>query len=150
MARPSEYNFKLCEEICDEVREGGNIKAILKKKRKYPVFSTWCKWKRENMELLNLYITAIQDKSESILERIYEIEEQVESGKLDEKKGRLLIYTAQWKAGKFYPKMFGTNAAIDITSLGKEITQQVSVFQIPDNDRGEVAQKEDPNLEEKK
>jgi len=145
MARPSEYNKELCELICDEIREGGNIKAILKKKRKYPVFSTWCKWKRENLELLNLYVGALQDKTESIMERIAEIEQEVEEGNMTYSQGHLLINTLKWKVAKFYPKMYGTKASLDITTDGKEITQQVTVFQLPDNGRGEVAQKEDPN-----
>lgn len=141
MARPSKYDFKLCEAICDEVREGGHIKQILKKRRKYPSFGTWCKWKRENIELLNLYISANQDKTETIIEKIIELERKVEAGDVDAKTGRLLIDTLKWKAGKFYPKMYGTKASLDITTDGKEITQQVTVFQLPDNGRGEVAEK---------
>ena len=33
MARPSEYNFKLCEEICDEIANGKNIIKILESKK---------------------------------------------------------------------------------------------------------------------
>lgn len=135
MARPTEYDFKLCEEICDQIREGGNIKPILAKKTKYPSFPTWCKWKRENMELFNLYINSIQDKSESVLQNIQDIQDAVKNGTLDEKRGRLLIYTEQWKAAKFYPKMFGTHSSIDVTTDGKELTQQVTIFQLPDNNR---------------
>ena len=135
MARPSEYNFKLCEEICDKVRDGGNIKEVLKSKSKYPDFSTWCKWKREHMELFNLYINAIQDKSESSIQTISDIQKKVMNGEMNEKVGRLMIYTEQWKAAKFYPKMFGTNSLLDVTSDGKAITQQVTVFKLPDNNR---------------
>ncbi len=135
MARPTEYNKEMCEEICDQIREGKNIIPILKSKTKYPSFPTWCKWKRENMELLNLYVASMQDKSEISLQTICDIQAKVEAGTLDEKKARLLIYTEQWKAGKFYPKMFGTNSSIDVTTDGKELTQQVTIFQLPDNER---------------
>lgn len=137
MARPTTYDFKLCEEICDAIREGGHIKEVLKKKRKFPVFTTWCKWKRENLELLNLYISAQQDKTETIIDEILELERKVESGDLDPRTGRLLIDTKKWKAGKFYPKMYGSKASIDITTAGKEITQQVTVFKLPDNERND-------------
>lgn len=136
MARPSEYNWDLCVEVCDQVREGKNIKAVLRtKKDRYPDFSTWCRWKRDNLELFNLYIGAIQDKSESVMDQIDKVERDVRNGKLSWQQANLLLSSYKWKAAKFYPKMFGTNASIDITSKGKEITQQVTVFQLPDNGR---------------
>ena len=73
MAGPSEYNFELCKEICEGVANGKNIKTVLSEKEEYPTFPTWCKWKRENEELFNLYINSIQDKAESVDEQIDEI-----------------------------------------------------------------------------
>lgn len=55
MARKSEYSFKLCQEVCKRVSEGETIKDVLASKKEYPDFTTWCKWKRENIELENLY-----------------------------------------------------------------------------------------------
>jgi hypothetical protein len=55
MARPSEYNFKLCEEICDKVAEGENIISILKESG-YPSWSTFRRWKNENEEFTVEYI----------------------------------------------------------------------------------------------
>lgn len=107
MARPSEYNFDLCEKICVEVANGFNIKTVLKSEDDYPDFSTWCKWKRENEELSNLYTRSIQDKSESVDEDIDLILSEVKSGTIDPSTGRLLIDTLKWKAAKYYPKMFG-------------------------------------------
>lgn len=136
MARPTEYNLKICEEICERIQEGANIKDVLKSKpRKYPTFVTFSKWKRENIELLNLYISAQQDKAESFIEKIDEILEKVENKEMDPKVGRLMIYALQWKAAKFYPKMFAPSAKIDLTSKDKELTQQVVVMRIPDNGR---------------
>ena len=34
--RPSEYNYKLTEEICLKVADGKNIKKVLKSSDKYP------------------------------------------------------------------------------------------------------------------
>ncbi len=136
MARTSEYNKELTEEICDLVREGGHIKKILASdKERYPSFPTWCRWKRENKEMFNLYVGAMQDKSESVLEKIDDLEEKVASGELNYSQGHLLINTLKWKAAKFYPKMYGTRAELDITTGGNEIPQQVTVFQLPDNNR---------------
>lgn len=107
MARPSEYNYDLCVEVCIEVANGFNIKTVLSSKQEYPDFSTWCKWKRENEELSNLYTRSIQDKAESVDEEIDHIMSEVKAGVIDASTGRLLLDTLKWKAGKYYPKMFG-------------------------------------------
>lgn len=107
MARPSEYNFELCKEICDEVANGANIKSVLATKDEYPTFPTWCKWKRENEELFNLYINAIHDKADSVDAQIDEIWEGCRQGNYDASTANVLIQTLKWKAAKYYPKMFG-------------------------------------------
>jgi len=107
MARPSEYNFDLCIEICNKIADGENIKTILESKDNYPAFSTWCKWKRENQELSNLYVNSIQDKSESVDAQIDEIWEGCKNGLYDASTANVLIQTLKWKASKYYPKMFG-------------------------------------------
>ena len=145
VGRPTGYDLDLCVEVCEKVSEGKNIKTVLKSSTRYPSFPTWCRWKRENLELFNLYIGAIQDKSESVMYDIDQIEKDIRNKNLDWNQARLLLDTAKWKAAKFYPKMFGTNAAIDITTKGKEITQQVTVFKLPDNGRS----KEEPTEDQK-
>lgn len=107
MARPSEYNFDLCIEICNRIADGENIKSILNSDENYPSFPTWCKWKRENKELLNLYVNSIQDKGESVDAQIDEIWEGCKNGLYDASIANVLIQTLKWKAAKYYPKMFG-------------------------------------------
>lgn len=113
MARPSEYDFKLCEKICESVAEGFNIKTVLKSEKDYPDFSTWCRWKREHEELYNLYTRSIQDKAESVDEEIDSIYDQIKAKEIDPAAGRLLIDTLKWKAAKYYPKMFGEKTAVE-------------------------------------
>jgi hypothetical protein len=125
MARPSEYNFDMCKEICDEVANGANIKNVLNSRKEYPDFSTWCRWKRENDELYNLYVRSIQDKAESVDAQMDEIWDGCKSGLYDPATARLLIDTLKWKAGKYYPKMFGDK--IDHTTDGEKIQSTVIV-----------------------
>jgi hypothetical protein len=136
MARLTEYNFDLCVEICDRIANGENIKRILESKDNYPSFPTWCKWKRENAELLNLYVNSIQDKGESVDAQIDEIWQGCKEGLYDASIANVLIQTLKWKASKYYPKMFGDKT--DITSGGDKIqtlptTIQVEIVQ-PDED----------------
>lgn len=122
MARPSEYNFDLCIEICNKIADGQNIKTILNGDEKYPSFPTWCKWKRENAELLNLYVNSIQDKGESVDAQIDEIWEGCKNGLYDASIANVLIQTLKWKASKYYPKMFGDKVQ---TEHSGEITTNV-------------------------
>jgi len=137
MARPSEYNFDLCVEICEGVANGKNIKTVLSEKEEYPTFPTWCKWKRENEELFDLYINSIHDKAESVDEQIDEIWEGCRLGNYDASTANVLIQTLKWKAAKYYPKMFGEK--IDHTTGGGKLpSNQPQVIQIeitkPDED----------------
>ncbi len=107
MARLTEYNFEMCEIICSEVADGFNIKTILKSKDEYPDFTTWCRWKRNNEELRNLYVNAMQDKAESEIEEIDYVYDMLKAGEIEPAAANVLIQTKKWTAGKFYPKMFG-------------------------------------------
>jgi arginyl-tRNA--protein-N-Asp/Glu arginylyltransferase len=107
MARPSEYNFDMCIEICSEVAEGHNIKTILKSKEEYPTFQTWCNWKRERTELFDLYIKTMQDKAEALEEEIDLYRTMLLAKEIDASTYNTLVQTLKWKMSKFYPKMFG-------------------------------------------
>jgi len=126
MARPSSYSFELAKEICEQVAEGKRIKHILDSKDEYPSFVTWCKWKRENIELLNLYVKSIQDKAETVDDRIEGIMYKLEAGELEPAQARVLIDTLKWKAAKYYPKMFGDKQQIDHTTDGEKINIPVA------------------------
>jgi hypothetical protein len=120
MARLSEYDFELCKKICEQVAEGKNIKAVLRSDESiYPTFQTWCNWKREHQELFDLYVRSIQDKAESVDDQIDEILADVKTGKIDAAAARVIIYTLQWKASKYYPRMFGDK--VDITTGNKPL-----------------------------
>ena len=131
MARPSEYNIEICNEICERIVLGEHIKPILDSDDKFPTFPTWCKWKRENDELFNLYTRSIQDKSEMLIFEINQTMQDVRTGVLDASQGRLIIDTYKWMASKFYPKMFGDK--VDVTSGDKpiQVAPPQIVFQAP-------------------
>jgi len=113
MARPTEYNINICEEVCQLVQNGMNIKTALESNEKYPSFPTWCKWKRENEELLNLYVNAIQDKAEDVDYKIDQTIKEVRNGEIEPSVANVIIQTYKWKAAKYYPKMFGDKTTLD-------------------------------------
>lgn len=126
MARLSEYNYDKCVEICEQVSLGRNIKDVLDSKDEYPSFPTFCKWKRENDELLNLYVNSIADKAEMVDAQIDEIWIGCKEGLYEPSVANVLIQTLKWKAAKYYPKMFGDNRNVDLTSKGEKV--QTPIF----------------------
>lgn len=132
MARLTEYSLEICTEICERVSLGEHIKAVLDSKDEYPTFPTWCRWKRENDELFNLYARSIQDKADMVTSEISDTMSDLRHGRIDAPTARVLIDTLKWFASKFYPKMYGDK--VDITSDGKQLPQNTIVFKKYDND----------------
>ena len=113
MARPSEYNFKLCEEICDEIANGKNIIKVLESKKEFPSWPTFRRWKNENEELRTLYVNSQQDKGIALENEIDDTMKLVKEGTIDASTANVLIQTLKWKMAKFYPKMFGDKIEVD-------------------------------------
>jgi hypothetical protein len=70
-------------------------------------------------------VRSIQDKAESVDAQMDEIWDGCKNGLYDPATARLLIDTLKWKAGKYYPKMFGDK--IDHTTDGEKIQSTVIV-----------------------
>lgn len=113
MARPSEYNFKLCEEICDEIANGKNIIKILESKEEYPSWPTFRRWKNEHDELRTLYVNSQQDKGIALENEIDDTMQLLKEGTIDASTANVIIQTLKWKMAKFYPKMFGDKIEVD-------------------------------------
>lgn len=126
MARLTEYDYKLCVEICERVSLGEHIKPVLDSNEEYPTFPTWCRWKREHDELFNLYTRAIQDKAEMLVFEINNAISELRSGELDAGQARVIIDTYKWLASKFYPKMFGDK--LDLTTKDEKIQTNFDPF----------------------
>lgn len=69
---------------------------------------------RQDAELMEQYARARENKGEACLDRIEEIEQALSEGKLDPSSARVLIDAEKWKACKFYPKMYGEKATVDM------------------------------------
>lgn len=140
MANTTNYDYALCESICEEVANGGNVVKVLKDNKKYPSWSTFRRWKNEHEELRTLYVNAIQDKSEAVLFEIDEISMELRKGILEPSVANVLIQTLKWKAAKFYPKMFGDK--IDHTSGGEKIQPTTPQLILPDGQTMEEVKQE--------
>ena len=117
----SKFDISLVYEICSLVADGASIKKVLNSNDKFPTYETWRRWKNENDLVYALYISAIQDKGESIHSEIDEIMQGLKEGLYDSSTANVLIQTLKWKAAKYYPKMFGDKQSIDHTTNGEKI-----------------------------
>lgn len=119
MARPSEYDFDLCVEICDKLADGQNIKRILNSESHYPDWTTFRRWKLNNEELRTLYINSQQDKAIALENELDDLRDSLLAKEIDPATYNTLAQTIKWKMAKFYPKVFGEKT--DITSGGEKI-----------------------------
>ena len=118
--RPTKYNFNLAKEICERLYDE-NLTDVLNSDERYPARSTFFLWKRENIELSDLYVNIAQDKGILFIEEIDQTIEDLKSGKIDPSTANVIIQALKWKAAKFYPKMFGDKSELDIKSNGNQI-----------------------------
>ena len=114
----SKFDMSLVEEICDRISNGENVKAVLKSDKRFPDFTTWCRWRRKYPSVNNLYTIARQDKTESYDEKFDSIMNDIESGVIEPHVGRVLLDALKWKMAKFYPKVFGDNKQVDLLNNG--------------------------------
>lgn len=121
VGRPSEYDFKLCIEICDLVANGMNVITALESDDRFPTWTAFRKWKQKNNELNTLYIKSLQDKAIYCEYVIDTYKQMLLSEKIDASTYNTLTQTEKWKMCKFYPKMFGDK--IDMTTDGESINK---------------------------
>lgn len=132
MARPSEYNFELCIEICDKLADNKNIIEILESEYEYPNWSTFRRWKNNNEELRTLYINSQQDKGIAIEKEIDDTLAMLKDKEIDPATANVIIQTLKWKMAKFYPKLFGDKIDIDHTNKGDKFESQIITTMTPD------------------
>ena len=135
MARPSEYNYKLCEEICDKLADGENIKRILSSEIHYPDWTTFRRWKNNNEELRTLYVNSQQDKAIALENELDDLRDMLLTKEIDPATYNTLAQTIKWKMAKFYPKVFSDK--VDVTSGGEKIKSNavtVNVIKPTDDD----------------
>lgn len=128
MARPSEYDIKLCIEICDKLANGDNIRRILASETHYPDWTTFRRWKQNNEELRTLYINSQQDKAIALENELDDLRDMLLAKEIDASTYNTLAQTIKWKMAKFYPKVFAERT--DITSGGETIKNVPTTIQV--------------------
>ena len=135
MARPSDYDYDLCVEICDEIAKGRNVVETLRSDERYPDWTTFRRWKNNNEELRTLYVNSQQDKAIALEDEIDDLRALLLAGRIDYKAYNALVNTLKWKMAKMYAKLFGdkiettikgdASAPITVLNLGSGVSPEV-------------------------
>ena len=136
MARPSEYDFEICVEICDQLAEGLNIKRILDSKESYPNWSTFRRWKQNNEELRTLYINSQQDKAIALENELDDLRDLLSTKEIDASTYNVLAQTIKWKMAKFYPKVFGDKVQNEVTVMNIPVLTNDPLADTNESDNG--------------
>jgi len=107
--RPSIYNKKLAQEICDSLASGQSLRKICAWKDK-PGQTTIFRWLRENEDFRQQYTQARSHQADTLFDECLDIADD----RLDDDtspcavaRARLRIDTRKWMTGKLNPKKYG-------------------------------------------
>ena len=132
--------------ICEEIETGRSLRSILKEDENMPSSSTFFIWLKEDVQKSKRYELATDLRTDILFDEIIEIAYNTEEGTTtkETERGveittgdmlghrRLKIDALKWSLSKLNPKKYGDK--LDMTSGGEKLPQ-VTIFQLPDNDR---------------
>jgi hypothetical protein len=125
--RPTDYNEKIANDICEMIANGMSVNSICKRDD-MPVYSTVTLWRRKYPEFSANYDKAKQDCADLYAEEIIEIADNVTNdvaldvdGKpyidgFAAQRAKIMIDSRKWVASKLKPKSWGDKQEIDHTS----------------------------------
>lgn len=138
--RPSKYNQKLADKICEQLSQGISLRTVCKGD-KMPSAASVFNWLRTKKEFLEQYARAKEESADAMIEDILDIADdgvndwmEVEYGENTVwktnpeaiQRSRLRVDTRKWIASKMKPKKYGDK--MDVTSGGKAIKGNAIVF----------------------
>lgn len=109
-----------------------------------PIVYEWFNPNHPNydVDFLNNYTQAREDSADIDVDKMEKIVDDVLSGAIDPAQARAAADILKWTAGRKKPKKYGDK--LDLTTGGKQITQQVTVFKMPENGRASNDVEETP------
>ncbi len=108
--RPTNYNLKTAEAICEQLAAGASLVAICKQAG-MPSYSTAMAWLRTHDEFLQMYRLAREDQADVLADEIIEIaDEKVETSEAVQR-NRLRVDARKWAASKLKPRRYGDRVA---------------------------------------
>lgn len=131
--RPTKYNKKLAEEICDRMSNGQSLLEITKDK-KMPARASVYKWLGENEWFSDKYAAARDLRGDHMFD---EIERWAKDETIDVQRAKLMVDTRKWYLSKMKPKNYGDK--VDITSGGEKIESPIALVSFVGEEKDEQA-----------
>ena len=126
--RPTDYDKKICDEICQRITNGESLRAIVEDDH-MPNRSTIHLWLLHHDEFSDQYAKAREYQADTLADELIYLADTAE----DVNKARLQVDTRKWVASKLKPKKYSDK--IDLTSDGEKI-QPLLVKIIDEKDAG--------------
>lgn len=109
--RPSLYNEKIAEEICDLLASQQSMRQICAKPG-MPDRKTVTNWARDLPDFAKKLAQARQAQADSIFDDMAAIEAQTLAKKIDARAARAVLSSMQWRASKLAPKRYGDKLVV--------------------------------------
>lgn len=133
MGRPSEYNQKVADSVCEYLSLGMSMRSVSKLEG-MPAPATMFKWMREHDDFLKQYVKAKQESADAMAEEILDIADDasldvevtdkgVRTNSENIQRSRLRVDTRKWLMAKMKPKRYGDK--LDLTTDGEKLPQPI-------------------------
>lgn len=110
VGRPSDYNQKTVDFICDELAEGKSLREICAPDD-MPNRGAVFRWLGQNEAFHNQYARAREVQADAIFDDVLKL---ADDDKADVQRSRLQVDARKWIAGKLRPKKYGDKQEIDL------------------------------------
>lgn len=133
--RPSSYNEKIGDDICERLANGESLRRICLTPN-YPRQATVFRWLASNEAFREQYVRAREAQAEALADEIIDIADgkraEYEGIEPDVQRDRLAVDARKWVASKLKPKVYGDKtligsdpdnplpAGIDVTFRGSQ------------------------------
>lgn len=112
--RPCEYTEEMGLEFCSRIALGRSLRSVVQDED-MPSHSAIYSWLGKFPSFAEQYARAKEDSGDADADKIEEVAEKVEAGKLDAQAARVIIDAYKWTAGKKRPRKYGERQQIEQT-----------------------------------
>lgn len=122
--RPTDYSAEMADKILRRLAEGESVTDICKDPE-MPVRSTVFLWSATRKEFSERYLLALKGVGQICVDQLEQALTEMKQGKTDPVIGKIEIDTLKWKAGKFYPRMYGDKQIVESKNENLNMTVEM-------------------------
>lgn len=142
--RPSTYTQEIADRICEAIAQGDSV-AKIGETEGMPDARTIFRWLASNAggseedpaSFRQQYVRARASRADARFERLDEIMQKVEDGKLDPAAARVMMDAIKWQSGKENAKRYGDKVQLADADGEKLPAPQFMVLPVAPGPRGE-------------